>query len=267
MLQRCGHASILQKDSSSLQRHTLVSGPSPCQSGGLSGQSWCECLAPPRSECFRWTGGDRHVPWSCSCSSQPWPPGALHGTQTEAPKWGAGLFQAPLPWKWTSGRFAEGDGAGRRQPGSWLHKCLTCTSVAQIQMKRLLSSHVSNPFSIYGQFPFHTSQSHISPDFCWDFAPSCSQDLPGAAHGSNLLGSSTLCPLPGELSASLPTCVPLPFISFLPSLVSPLFWELHALYFFLYSDQSSPSSRIPLLFFPHTINSLTLFQLSVALCH
>lgn len=81
MLQRCGHASILRKDSSSLQRHTLVPGPSSCQTGGLSDQPWCECSTPPRPDYFRWTGRDWHMPWFCPCSSQPRPPGALHGTQ------------------------------------------------------------------------------------------------------------------------------------------------------------------------------------------
>lgn len=200
-------------------------------------------------------------------ASQPWPLGAHHGTQKH-PSEEQGC-PSPLRTgarKWTSSRFAQDDGAGRRELGSWLHKCLPCTLVAQIQTKRLLSSHVSNPFSIYGQFPFHTSQSHISPDFCWDFASPCSQDLPGAAHGSNLLGSSTLCPLPGELLATLPTCMTLPFISSLPIFFLPSSGNCTLCIFFPYSDQSSPSSRILLLFFPHMFNSIILCQLSVALC-
>lgn len=216
MLQRCGHASILQKDGSSLQRHTLVPGPSPAKlgasqlspavtaplhqgqiiSGGQEGMGTCPGLAPV----------------AASMTSRSPPRG------TETPKWGAGLSWAPPRQEMNLQQVCSGCWSWKEPAWFLAPQVLVGTLVAQIQTKRLLSSQVSNPFSIYGQFPFHTSQSHISPDFCWDFASPCSQDLPGAAHGSNLLGSSTLCPLSGELLATLPTCVPLPFISSLPIL-------------------------------------------------
>lgn len=170
-------------------------------SGGQEGMGTCPGLAP--------------VAASMTSRSPPW--------DTEAPKWGAGLSWAPLCWGQEMNLQHACSGWWSWKEPAWfrLHKCLSCAPVAQIQTKCLLSNQVSNPFSFYGQFPFHTSQSHISPDFCWDFASHCSQDLPGAAHGNNLLGSSTLCPLPGELLATLPTCVLLPFISSLPILLLP----------------------------------------------
>lgn len=70
----------------------------------LSDQPWCECSIPPRSDYFRWIGGDWHMPWSCSCS----PPGALHRTQI--PKWGPGLCWGQemnlqqVCWGWWSWR-------------------------------------------------------------------------------------------------------------------------------------------------------------------
>lgn len=220
MLQRCGHASILQKDGCSLPRHTLVPGPSPAKLG-----------------------------------------------YTEAPKWGAGLSQA-LCW---------GQEMNLQQVcwGWWSWKETAWFLAPQVPDVYFGGTDPDEtpPFQSCVQPFFHlwaVSLAHITKSYIpWlllRLCTPCSQDLPGAAHGSNLLGSSTLCPLPGEVSASLPTCVPLSFISSLPGLVSPLFWKLHPLYFFPCSDQSSASSRIPLLFFPHTINSVTQFQLSVALC-
>lgn len=49
--------------------------------------------------------------------------------------------------------FAGDDGAGGRQPGSWLRKCLTCTSVAQIQTERLVSAMCATLFPSMGTFP------------------------------------------------------------------------------------------------------------------
>lgn len=211
-------------------------------------------------DCFRQTGGTSVCPVLAPLDSQLWPPGALHRTQAEATKQGAGLPQAPsAPGRRPQGRFLGDDGAGRRQPGSWVHKCLACTAVAQIQTKSLVSSHLSNPLPIYGHFPSHTSPSHISSDFCWDLALPRLQDLPRAAHGSYLLCSSTFAHRLENFQYHPQLVCPSCSSPSLPALVSPLFWKPHLAYFSFRSGQSPPSCRIPLLFFPYTTNSLTLF--------
>lgn len=187
---------------------------------------------------------------------------------TEAPKWGAGLSQAPLCWgqEMNLQQVCRGWWSWKEKAGSWLHKCLTCTWVAQIQTKRLLSSCVSNPSSIYGQFPFHTSQSHISPDFCWDFAPPAhrtSQEqlmaviFLAAQPFSHCLEnfwhhSQLVCPC----HSSLPS----------PVLFLPCSGNCILCIFFPIVTNLLPAAEFSSCFFPHTINSTTLFQLSVALC-
>lgn len=163
-------------------------------------------------------------------------------------------------------RFAGDDGAGGKQPGSWLLKCLMCTSVAQIQTKCLVTSRMSNPLPIYGHFPSHTTLTHISPDFCWDFALPRLQDLPRAAHGSYLPCSSTFAHRLENFRrhsrlAYLHHSSPPSLVLFLPCSGNCILWH----FFFAHSVQSPTSCRVPLLFFPHVINSLMQFPVICSL--
>lgn len=208
-------------------------------------------------ECFRRTGGHQHVPCSCSHRQLAMTSRSLHGTQQEAGTplcWGQEMILTGL----LGMMELEGSSLAPQVPDVYL--------VAQIQTKWLVASRMSNPLPIYGHFPSHTTLSHISPDFCWDFALPRLQDLPRAAHGSYLLCSSTFAHRLENFRrhsrlAYLHHSSPPSLVLFLPCSGNCILWY----FFFAHSVQSPTSCRVPLLFFPHVINSLMQFPVICSL--
>lgn len=94
-----------------------------------------------------------------------------------------------------------------------------------------LQPYVQPPSHLWALSLSHNTKSYI-PWLLLRFCPPPLARPPTSSSWQLSPLQVNLCPLPGKLSASLQTYVPPPFISSLPGLVSPLFWELHPLHFF-----------------------------------